>query len=282
MELKEQEKDLYLPEKVRIKSRRQFTELDHYVEVELLERKSLDHKPGQFVQVSMLGIGEMPISISSPPNGGNTFEMSIRTVGELTNLFNRLGAGDEFYIRGPFGHGFDDDILAEMKGKHVVCVAGGCGYAPSRSLIKKLIADKESYEKVSVLYGCKNSQDRLFPEELEEMYKIGGNVEVLETVDKGDDSWKHNVGLITTLIPMCEMDTENTIVTIVGPPIMYKFVIRELLAKGIKKENIFVSLERRMKCAVGKCGHCQIKGLYACQHGPVFRYSEIENNEEAL
>ena len=142
--------------------------------------------------------------------------------------------------------------------------------------------ETEKYEKISILFGCKSPAERLYVNELEELAGMGGNVEFLETVDRSDNGWTGNVGVITTLIPKVEFDPQNTIVVIVGPPIMYKFVLINLMDKQVPKENIYMSLERRMKCGVGKCGHCQISNIYVCQDGPVFRFSDIKDIEEAL
>ena len=122
----------------------------------------------------------------------------------------------------------------------------------------------------------------MYVDELAEITKIGGNVELLETVDHADESWKGNEGVITTLVPKVELDPNNTIAAMVGPPVMFKFVLKSLMDRNIPKENIYMSLERRMKCGVGKCGHCQMEGVYVCQKGPVFNYAEVESNEEVF
>jgi len=282
LDIKEKDVNLYLPEKVRIKRVEEFTDIDKFFEVELLERDSLKHNPGQFLAVSLPGIGEAPISIASPPSDGNTFELCVRALGELTNIFNKLKAGDEFYIRGPFGHGFDDDIIKSMQGKHLLFILGGCGYSPMRSLINLVIKEPQKYKKISILYGCRMVKRRLYVNELGTISNMGGNVELMQIVDKGDEDWEGEVGLITTLIPKVSLDPEDIVAIVVGPPVMYKYVIKKLLNRDVKKEDIYVSLERRMKCSVGKCGHCQIGGFYACQQGPVFRYTDVEDNEEAL
>jgi sulfhydrogenase subunit gamma (sulfur reductase) len=282
MKLQEKDPELYLPEKVRITKVEQLTPSEKLFVVEPLESKSIAHDPGQFFQVSLLGIGEAPISISSAPGDGKTFDLSVRAVGNVTNAMHNLDVGDEFYIRGPFGHGFDKDICERLIGKKLLFIAGGCGYAPLRSLINMVIAESKDYKSINILYGCKTSHDRMYTNELEEISHMGGNIELLETVDNDDETWKGNVGLITTLIPKVEIDPEETIAIIVGPPIMYKFVLQELLKRDVKKENIYMSLERHMKCGIGKCGHCQMENVYTCQEGPVFRYSDVVKNEEII
>lgn len=280
--LQPQNNDLYLPTPVKIIATKNFTPKEKFFRLEIPSGKSLGHVPGQFVMVSILGIGEAPISISSAPSSDNKFDLCVRAAGDVTNKMHTLNAGDEIYIRGPFGHGYEDSIIERMKGKQLLFVVGGLGYAPLRSLINKVVPQHDQYKKLSILYGYKHPSERLYGDEVDALIKMGGNVELLETVDKADDKWKGNVGVITTLIPKVDLDPNNTIAVICGPPIMYKFVLKSLLEKKIPKANIYMSLERRMKCGVGKCGHCQMEGVYVCQKGSVFNYADVEFNEEAL
>lgn len=273
---------LYLPEPVKIIKIRDFTAKEKFFQFEILSGKSLGHKPGQFVQVSILGCGEAPISITSAPSSDNKFEMSVRAMGDVTTKMHALKVGDILHIRGPFGHGFDDDVMAKLKGKHLLLIMGGIGYFPLRSLINKVVPERHDYKKITILSGTRTVQDRMYPEELDAIAKIGENVELLETVDKADPAWAGNVGVITTLIPKVEFNPAETVAIIVGPPIMYKFVLKALIERNVPKANIFMDMERRMKCGVGKCGHCQMEGIYVCQEGPVFNYAEIESNEEVF
>jgi sulfhydrogenase subunit gamma (sulfur reductase) len=169
-----------------------------------------------------------------------------------------------------------------MEGKHILFIAGGIGYVPLRSLINLTLKHPDKYKKISILYGCKTPGDQMFKDELQYISSLGGNIELLETVDIPDDKWLKQSGVITELIPMSKFDHLNTIAIICGPPVMYKFVIQTLKRNKLTTDNMYVSLERRMKCGVGKCGHCQIEDLYVCQCGPVFRFSDIEDKEEAL
>lgn len=280
LNLQEKNPALYLPERAKILKIRSFTANEKFFEFELLDRATSGHLPGQFFQVSVLGIGEAPISITSPPSADNRFAMSVRAIGDVTAKLHTLQVGDIVYIRGPFGNGFSEAVMQNMLGKHLLFIMGGIGYFPLRSLINKVVPEREKYKKVSILYGCKTPQERMYPEELAELAKLGGNVELLETVDKATDGWQGNCGVITTLIPKVDLEPENTIAIIVGPPIMYKFVLKSLLEKNVPKANIYMDMERRMKCGVGKCGHCQMEGIYVCQEGPVFNYAEVEKNEE--
>jgi NAD(P)H-flavin reductase len=194
-----------------------------------------------------------------------------------------MNEGDTVFIRGPFGHGFDAAIMDRMKDKHLLFIGGGIGYVPLRSLINKVVKTPDDYEKISILFGCKSPAERLYVDELADLAQKGGKIEFLETVDRADDGdWSGNVGVITTLIPMVEFDPQNTIAVIVGPPIMYKFVLLSLMDRKVPHENIYMSLERRMKCGVGKCGHCQMEGIYVCQEGPVFNYADVLSNKEVL
>jgi len=282
LQLVEKDEKLYLPEKATIKKVEAFTEKEKFFTLELANGKPLGHMPGQFVQVSVLGIGEAPISISSPPSKESSFDLCVRAVGDVTNKIHTLKVGDTVHIRGPFGHGFDADILKKMKGKHLLFIAGGLGYVPLRSLLNKVLEEKDTYKKISILYGCKTPKERMYKDELAKIGKLGGNVELLETVDHADQEWQGNQGVITTLIPKVELDPKDTIAVIVGPPVMYKFVLISLMDREIPHDQIYMSLERRMKCGVGKCGHCQMDGIYVCQEGPVFNYADVSKKEEVL
>jgi sulfhydrogenase subunit gamma (sulfur reductase) len=253
------------------------TAMEKFFEIEL-EESPMNYDPGQFVMVSIAGVGEAPISISSSPTRGTTFDIVVRNVGKLTNALHSLGAGDIVGIRGPLGKGFPTDIL---EGNDLIFVAGGLGIVPLRSLINFVIDNRRNYGKVSILLGCKTPHDILFSDELEQWAKRL-DVNFLCTVDKADPDWKGNIGLITSLIPGVTVDIDKTYAVIVGPPIMYKFVVKELLKKGIPADQILMSLERHMKCGVGKCGRCQIGNRYCCQDGAVFSYKELKENIEAL
>lgn len=273
------EEHLFLPVTARILKVTPQTALEKVFTIELPDGLSLGHRPGQFVEVSMLGVGEAPISISSSPSRSNgTFELCVRKVGDVTNAIHRLEEGDFIGIRGPFGRGFPYE---KFRGKDVLFAPGGLGLAPLRSLINQVLDERAMYGRVIILYGARNPAELLFKNELEEWSKRG-DIEFHITVDRGDDSWTGNVGVITTLFRKIAINPRNTVGITCGPPIMYRFVLMEFFGKGISEGNIYLSLERRMKCGVGKCGHCQINNVYACQSGPVFPYLEIKGLEEAL
>jgi NAD(P)H-flavin reductase len=278
--MSETPRDIYLPRPATVIDTHPMTEADRYFRIRPDDGR-FDPLPGQFAELSLPGIGECPISISSSPtrHGGGAFEMVIRNAGNVTGAIHRLTAGDRIGLRGPFGTAFP--VNDAMRGKDIVFICGGLGFVPLRSAIHYVLDHRDDYGKVNVLFGARTPEDRLFPGELYEL-KTRDDVLFQETVDVATPAWGGNVGVITTLIPLIRLDPMNTIAVICGPPIMYRFVLIELQRRQIANRSIYVSLERRMKCGVGKCGHCQINGLYACQDGPVFNYADIASVREAI
>ena len=274
-----QKNSIYLPEVAILKEKRKMTEVDSFFVFELKDR-SLGHLPGQFAEISIPGIGEAPISISSPPSDGNTFEMVIRNIGSVTNAIHNLEPGDSVGIRGPFGTSFP---MNNMKGQNLLFVTGGIGLVPARSAIKYALEHREDYKDITIMFGCKDPSQRLYTDEIEE-WKKRDDVNFIETVDSCEPGeWDGNVGVITTLFSkLPNIDPKNTYAIIVGPPIMYKFVIMSLHDLDFSDKRIIVSLERRMKCGVGKCGHCQMDNIYVCQDGAVFYYDDIKHLKEAI
>jgi len=272
------EAELYIPRPAELVKITELTPKEKVFEFRLKDGKPLGQRPGQFVEVSVMGIGEAPISISSSPTKDGTFQLAIRNVGSVTNTVHSLKKGDIVGIRGPFGNGFP---LEALEGKDVLLIAGGIGLFPLRSLVQYILDRRSSYGKVILLFGSRAPVERLFLDELAAWSK-SPQLEFQETVDKGDEKWTGNVGVITTLIPKVDFDVRKTMAVVVGPPIMYRFVIIELKKKGLPDESIIMSLERRMKCGVGKCGHCQINGVYVCQEGPVFTLAQLRNLREAV
>ena len=265
----------YKPVKAKIVKTNKYTEFEKLFRIELDGKKDLEHVPGQFVQVSLFGVGEAPISICSSPTEKGFFELTVRRVGGLTNAMHKLETGSVLGIRGPFGKGFPLDA---MRGNDLLIVAGGLGIVPLRSLIHYILDQRKDFGDVQILLGCKTPKDMLFGEEVEAWQKRA-DIKFNCTVDRADPDWKGNVGLITSLIPGASIEPKKTYAVVVGPPIMYKFVIVELLKKEIPGYQIVVSLERKMKCGLGKCGHCQIRGVYVCQSGPVFTYNDLQQME---
>jgi sulfite reductase subunit B len=271
---------LYMPQVATIVKTAPMTDKDRYFEFKL-DGKDLGHKPGQFAELSIPGIGEFPISVSSSPTKKGSFEMVIRKVGKVTSAIHRLKAGDTLGVRGPYGTHFPMD---ELKGKDLLFIGGGIGLVPMRSAINYAFDNRKIYGAITILFGCVDPGQRLFVDEMKQ-WGEKKDITFLETVDRcKEGEWKGNVGVITTLLPKIKssVNPKTTAAIIVGPPIMYKFVILELRNMGFKDANVIVSLERRMKCGVGKCGHCQIEGVYVCQKGPVFTLESISHLVEAL
>jgi NAD(P)H-flavin reductase len=260
-----------------ITKRRMLNGTELYMHLELDSGKELNHTPGQFVEVSIAGLGEAPISISSSPTQKG-FELVIRHVGSLTKAIHKLEAGQKLGIRGPFGSVYPIEMA---KGKDLVFICGGIGLVPQRSFIRYVLDNRKDYGKVTVLLGTKCYDMRLFREEIA-MWQERKDMTLIETIDESHDCWDGNVGVVTTLIPKIESSLPKSLVLVCGPPVMYKFVLMALSEAEVPAENIYVNLERRMKCGVGKCGHCQINHLYVCQDGPVFRWSDLTTVPEAI
>ena len=267
----------YLPRTGKIVEARDMTAREKFFRIEL--DAPLGQRPGQFVMVSVWGIGEAPISVSCGPRDDNTFEMVIRKVGRLTEVLHGLGVGDTMGIRGPYGSGFE---LTEFYDRDVLFVAGGLGLVPLRSLIEAVVSEPERYGRITLISGCRNPAEELYREELKAWSQLE-SVSVIRLVDQTENMpWKFKTGLVTDPIPKLQIDPKKTVAALCGPPVMYKFVIMALAAKGMGPEHIYVDLERRMKCGVGKCGHCQINHRTCCQDGPVFLLSELTDLPEAM
>jgi sulfhydrogenase subunit gamma (sulfur reductase) len=270
---------IFMPTPARIVGIEPLTQYEKLFKVELPNGFSLAHRPGQFVELSLLGIGEAPISVcSAPGRSRDSFELCVRAVGKLTEAVHRLPVGGLVGIRGPFGRSFP---IERFHGKDVLIVAGGLGLAPLRSLIEEVIDQRGMFGRVIVMFGARTPDDILFADELA-YWDSRPDVEVLITVDKPSPTWVGNVGRITSLFPKIEYEGRNMVAAIVGPPVMYRAVIKDLLAHKLTDGNVWLSFERQMKCGVGKCGHCQMHHIYTCQDGPIFSYAEVKHLEEAF
>ena len=268
----------YIPEPARIVSIRREA-MDAVIDLELEDGRALGHQPGQFVQVSRYGYGEVPISVCSTPTRTKGFQLCVRPVGHVSNALYNASEGDWVGIRGPFGRGFP---VQRMRRRDVIVVAGGIGLAPLRSLIHYLMDNRGNYGRIVVVYGVRNPSLILFREDVEEWTGDPG-IEMFLTVDEADESWTGRTGVLTKPIKEeIQLGNPSTMAAVVGPPVMYRFVALALLAKGVNRRRIYFSLERHFKCGIGKCGHCQLNGVYVCQDGPVFRYSDLEDFTEAV
>lgn len=236
--------------------------------------------PGQFNMLYVFGVGEAAISLSGDCADSGAILHTIRAVGSVTNALARLGAGDAVGVRGPFGSAWP---VEPARGQDVVIVAGGIGLAPLRPVLYHLARHRSDYGQVVLLYGARTPGDVLFGSELEQ-WQAAGRMQVLVTVDRGDDSWRGSIGLVTALFPRVKLDPARTIGLICGPEVMMRFVQREFEKREVDDDRLYVSLERNMHCAVGFCGHCQLGPEFVCMDGPVFRYDRIKpffNTREA-
>jgi len=277
-ECRTMEKDIYVPQLATVKKAVMMNATELYLLLSMKD-KPLEYKPGQFVEVSIAGFGEAPISISSSPTQKDGFELVVRRVGNVTNKIHQLKPGDDVGIRGPFGNGCYP--TEEAKGKDIVFVCGGIGLVPQRSFIRYILDNRADYGQLTVLQGTRSPAERFYHDELAD-WAGRDDICLMETVDRGDENWKGNVGVVTTLVDKVDGDLSSAMVFVCGPPIMYKFVLMALMEYNVPHENIFLNLERKMKCGVGKCGHCQMNNYYVCMDGPVFRYSDLANVPEAI
>ncbi len=236
-------------------------------------------RPGQFAQVSLFGAGEFPASLPPSPTEEKTF-FTVRTVGSCTAALHQLKPGDRFAVRGPYGNGFP---MEDYYGKNLVFVAGGIGLIPLRSCIIYALAHREKYKRIQIFLGAKTPRDLMYRDNLREWAQSAG-VECHLTVDRAAEGWTGNVGVVGSLFkkPGVQVAVEDTVAFVCGPPIMFRFVIKDLKALGFQDKNIVSTLERYMKCGVGKCGHCCIGVAYVCVDGPVFTYEQIQKLGEDI
>lgn len=253
------------------------TETDDTFTVELVPANGtsvMTFAPGQFNMVYIPGAGEIPISISGDPANHGRLLHTTRAVGSVTHAMRRLSAGDVIGVRGPFGVGWPTETAA-ADGKDVVIVAGGIGLAPLRPALYRLLAERQRYGKIVLLYGTRTPADLLYRRELE-LWKARLDMEVVVTVDRASGRWHGNVGVVTTLIPKAPFNRLHTIAMICGPEVMMRFTAMKLEERGVPANSIYVSLERNMKCGIGLCGHCQCGATFICKDGPVYRYDRVK------
>ncbi len=228
--------------------------------------------PGQFSMLYVFGVGELPISISGNPEERDRLIYTVRSVGKATHALVTRAPGEAIGVRGPFGTSWP---LADSRGRDIVIVAGGIGLAPLRPAIYHVLRHRGDYGRLLVLYGARSPQDLLFRKQLT-AWNYVPDTQILITVDYGGLSWRGNVGVVTTLFRHIRLEPERTTALVCGPEIMMRYVVRELLVRGVSAEDIYLSMERNMKCAVGFCGHCQLGPYFVCKDGPVFPYSRLK------
>ena len=235
-----------------------------------------DYQPGQFVELSVFGVGEAPFCIAQSPTRSDFIEVTVRRTGSVTNRLHTYQPGDVVGLRGPFGNCFPFD---RAKGKDLIFVGGGIGLPPLRSLINFVLDHRDDYREVHVLYGARTPADRVYKKELA-AWSRSDKLSLVETVDRADETWTGHVGVVTKLLKGMSVDTSSTVAFTCGPPVMLTFVVAELVGLGIPSRNIVTTLERYMKCGVGKCGHCCVGQHYICMDGPVYNYDQIQRLPE--
>ena len=256
--------DLPLP--FRVTDKRQETHDTWTLELEPVAQPLEPLAPGQFAMLYAFGAGEVPISVSAP--GTHT----VRAVGAVTEAICRAEVGATVGVRGPYGAGWPVELA---EGRDVVLVAGGIGLAPLRPVILELLANRDRYGAVNVLYGGRSPEELLYVEELEH-WRSRFDVTVEVSVDTAPSGWHGRVGVVTTLVERATFDPDNALAMTCGPEVMMRFTAQALRARGVPAASIWLSLERSMKCAVGHCGHCQLGPLFVCKDGPVARLDRVE------
>jgi len=271
--------DLFLPSVATIQDRRDETPDTRTYQLrfrDAAEHERFQFIPGQFLELSVFGLGEAPFCFASSPTRKQSIEVTVRRTGQLTDALHAMDAGDEVGLRGPCGNGFD---LAAAAGHDLLFIAGGIGLPPLRGLIWNVLDTRERFGRVTILYGARTPADLVYKDELG-VWQNRGDVELHTTVDRGDAGWAGNVGMVPILFDRAELRPANTLVYVCGPPIMITFVIQDLLARGFAAEQIISTLERMMQCGVGKCNHCCIGHRWVCRDGPVFTYRQIQEMVE--
>ena len=236
-------------------------------------QNNFTYLPGQCAMVSLLGKGECFFAISSSPTKKDYIEVSVMKLGKVTSALHECELGDVVGVRGPYGNYFD---VKGWQGKNLVFIGGGIGQAPLRSLINYVVDNRKKYGKLDVIYGARSSKDLSYKQEFAELEKRK-DVNVHLSVDVEEDGWKKFVGFVPTNLLRVKPSPKNTIAITCGPPIMIKFVIQNLEKLGFTEDQIFTTLEMRMKCGIGKCGRCNIGNLYICKDGPVFSYKQLKS-----
>jgi sulfhydrogenase subunit gamma (sulfur reductase) len=246
-----------------------------------LDNKELDKnfkiKSGQFIMCTIFGAGEFAVSLPPSPEN-DRFHLTVRKVGSVTNALHELKAGDKVGIRGPFGNGFP---FEEIKGKNIIYVAGGIGLIPLRSSIVHVLQHKKEFGRVLVLHGARTPDDLMYKENLKEWQSFPG-FETYISVDVGTPGWTGEVGFVHTLFDKANLPVENNVAFVCGPPVMFNTVIGELLKRGLRDDCIISTLERHMKCGVGKCQHCAIGRTLVCTDGPVYTFRQIKTLGEQI
>ncbi|MDE7307645.1 MAG: FAD/NAD(P)-binding protein [Lachnospiraceae bacterium] len=236
-------------------------------------KKAFEHKPGQCAMLSIPGVGEAMFSITSSPTNTEFMEFSIKKCGCLTDWLHQMEIGQMITIRGPYGNPFPVDT--ELKGKNLIFIAGGIGLAPLRSVINYCRDKREAYGTIDIVYGSRSADDLVDYQEIIDEWEKTDGVNVHLTIDREQEGWNGHVGFVPNYVKELNLNVDSTVL-ICGPPIMIKFTLAGLQELGFKKEQVYTTLELRMKCGVGKCGRCNVGSKYVCKDGPVFRFDQID------
>jgi len=236
-------------------------------------KQDFSFKTGQFIELTLPGIGEAPFTPSSDPDVKDRFEVTVMNAGRVTSLLHGLPKDSSLGVRGPYGKGYPLEIFA---GKDILIVGGGVGLAPLRSLLFSLFSGIDKYNKVVLRYGARSPEDVIYKTAIP-VWAKKDKVDIVLTVDKAAPGWKGNVGVVTTILNNLAVDKNNCAVIVCGPPIMMKFATLKLLELGFRPADIYLSMEKNMSCGLGKCGHCRIGKFYICKDGPVFTYAELKD-----
>lgn len=272
----------YLPKPARLVSVRRMVpdnDLFTFRFVDSGDIEAFRHRPGQFVMLSLAGVGEAPISISSSPSRPGVLEFCVRRVGRLTGALYQLAPNAVVGIRGPYGNGFPID---RIEGHDLLIAAGGLGMAPLRSLLWWTLDHRDRYGRVTLMYGARQPDTMLFRDELVSLTGRS-DLDCLLTVDEDPGGeWSGHIGLLPSLFDYARIEPSRTFAAVCGPPVVFHIILEKLLDLGFTKDRILMSLERRMKCGVGKCGHCSVGYRYTCVHGPIFTYWDAINLPELV
>lgn len=241
-------------------------------------RAAFDYQPGQFAEVSAFGVGESPFGITSTREGGETIEFAVNRVGTVTDVLHRMDVGDQLGVRGPLGHGFP---MSSFQGKNVVILGGGIGGAPLRPVIRTILDHRADYGKLTIFWAARRPDLLVFTDEYDE-WRAQPDTELHLTVDEGTPDWPHQVGLITNLIEGVAPSPENAVSITCGPPIMIKFAMLSMQKLGFQSRQNWTTLEAKMKCGIGKCGRCNMGGVFICTEGPVFNFADVEQFMESF
>ena len=236
--------------------------------------KCFEHMPGQCAMLSIPGVGEAMFSITSSPTLKEYQEFSIKKCGHLTDWLHAMEPGQQIMIRGPYGKHFP--VEDALKGKDLLFIAGGVGLAPLHSVINYVLDNRQNYGKVDIVYGSRSADDLLDIEEIKQSWMDPRNdMDVHLTIDRPQEGWDGHVAFVPTYVEELGFDPNKTVL-VCGPPIMIKFVLQALTKLGFQKEQVYTTMELRMKCGLGKCGRCNIGDKYVCKDGPVFRFDELD------